>query len=703
MNGGPNQHYIPKFLLRAFGIPKRRVEIWCFGLDERPVRRRIKRTGSDDYFYSRPSRDGHPTLDDTISAIESQLSQTLREVRSKTSEEPIDPIEAAAIVSHMLSRTAHVRSTLRDGLARLLERFEALFAEPTKVKKMVGLDSDAPTGRFREMVASELARSSGIAGLAIPPRILERVAFVVLKEASTDLLGHSRELVSMALDKVRSQLGELVRDAHNKGLYQAANSNERETLLRTFEWTVESTAESGAILPDCVVIAFGEGGKASSPLFVGGEKLRAVVMPVSPEKLLVGRMPGFELPADFEYNKDAARLSHSFFLSPRNDAETSCLHVMIGEQFTPELEASIEAAFEGILLEGDSGGPGQSGTEPVPYEWRPTAWDSYQVSVTASGDKATSERIQKQLMALVANVANRLPLRRLDGITVGSDYPALLRGVGRGFEGAAAANTVPAEIGVGIAQTITVKRSGVIKGRVVMSGAVCAALISADPKVADWAADIVVKQLARVALIEIVDETLPGRLLAPLESEIDGWLYANVDGVPEAYVASRIAAGFGNGRESRDELRASLVVSLDRLRSVAAEERLAYDTHRDIEKLLNVMLPAVRHVLAFAADLLGHCSSSGESPLDTSGTLAEALDRLGLALWFKEYERHLERFHRRLGRWGSFDEFLAFNLHVERLLWSVGMFAWEDANGLRVTIMADWDTRAFDARRIVPF
>ena len=99
MNGGPNQHYIPKFSLRAFGILKRRVEIWRFGLDEPPVRRRIERTGSDANFCSFLSVDGHPTLDDTIPALESQLSQTLREVRSKSPEEPIDPIEATAIGS----------------------------------------------------------------------------------------------------------------------------------------------------------------------------------------------------------------------------------------------------------------------------------------------------------------------------------------------------------------------------------------------------------------------------------------------------------------------------------------------------------------------------------------------------------------------------------------------------------------------------
>ena len=46
------------------------------------------------------------------------------------------------------------------------------------------------------------------------------------------------------------------------------------------------------------------------------------------------------------------------------------------------------------------------------------------------------------------------------------------------------------------------------------------------------------------------------------------------------------------------------------------------------------------------------------------------------------YRADLERFRRRLGRWESFDEFLAFNRHVERLLWSIGMVLWEEGDGI---------------------
>ena len=349
MNGGPNQHYIPRFLQRAFGIPKKRREIWRFALNKSPERSLIKRTGSDDYFYSHPAVGPQPTLDDTITRIESNLSQTLWDVRTGSMEEPIDSSKAAAVVSHMFSRTANIRSTLRDGYTLLLERIRAGLAHPANVERMLGLDSDSPTQRFREQVMSELARRPELAGLDISQHELERVAFVALKENSPALLTQSAELLSVVIDEVLSRLGDLVRDGHNEALDQAVKSSEYESLLRKFEWAVESAPRSGAILPDCVVIAFGEDRNASTPLFVGGEALRAVVMAVSPERLLVGRRLEFELPVDFEYNVEAASLSRSYFLSPRNDLETSRLHARIGGKFRCMLDEVIEAALFELL------------------------------------------------------------------------------------------------------------------------------------------------------------------------------------------------------------------------------------------------------------------------------------------------------------------------------------------------------------------
>ena len=685
---GPNQHYIPVLLQQAFRIgPKKPGEIWRFGRGEAPDRQPVKQTGRERYFYSGPPSSGQQTLDDAISAFELTLSTQLNDVRSKVPGERVEPDVAAAIVAHLAIRTAHVRWTLAEAVERLLDRTGALFAEPESVAAMMGLDSDVPTDKFRELVAEKLSGLPEIAGLGVPARLLERLAFALLKENWGDFVGESQKLVAAIVETVRPRSNELARESHNGALVQVDGMGGYEARLRSFEWTVAPAPASGAILPDCVVVAVGDDGAANTYLFAGGEKLAAVVLAVSRDKLLIGRRPGYAVSEAFDYNVEAARVSRSFFLASCNDAKTERLHAMVGERYRAELTGTIDNAVADFLPREEDeperdveakGAPQKDG-----FEW--------QLSLVGCGDEETSHRIGEKVRAVVAALSRAMPLDRLDGVTVGYDYPALLRSVDRGYDGAAEVETVSPEIGVGIAHMVTVMRPGVVKGRIVLSGAVAEALVDEDPGAAAWGVHVLAKQLARVVMVRMVDEALPGRVLTSVESGIEGWLFALVDGVPETYVASWMAAGFGDARETAEGLREVLATSVERMTSASAKAREAFGEDADMDALVGVVLPAVSHVLAFAADLLGHCAYTGESPHDETGELADALDGAGLARWFEVYGGHLARFHRRLGRWESFDEFIAFNLHAERVLWSAGLFPWEGPEGLRVEVAPDPD------------
>ena len=689
MTNGANQHYIPSFVQRPFGIPPpKQVEIWHFGLDQAPERRRIKKTASEDYFYSKRSPDGRPTLDDAITDLESRLSLALRDVRAKTPGDPVESIAAAEIVFHLATRTAHVRSSFDDGASLLLDRSERLFSEPGQVAALIGLDGDAPTDLFRERVVNELASTPELAGLDIPPRLLERLAFMLIKEHQAQLLDESVNFMSMLLRELRAGLTGVVREGHNRALGQKARPDNYEALLRTLKWTVESAPTAGAILPDCVVVTINADRSTNTHLFGGHDGLHAIVMPVSPEKLLVGRRPGFTLADDFDYNAEAARLSHRFFLAPRNDAETLRLHPMIGQRLRPMLEKSIEGVFDGLLPEeSDETLGNEGGADDSRFAWHPTSQLNYELSLVGCGDGDTSARIQEKVISLVAVVAKALPLERLDGIVIGDDYSALLRSVNRGWEDARPPRTASPDIGVGIAQMVTVRRSGVTKGLIALSSVVSDALICENADQVEWASRVLVKLLARVAVMGTIDETLPGCLLASAGSGIDDWLYANVDGAPTEYVVSRMVAGLGDRREIASGLRALLTEGVGLMQSAAHEARLAYRRQRDIDKLLDAVLPTVRNVLKAAADFLGHCDSTGEPPCGASGALKDALDHVGLTAWFEFYRGHLERFDQRLGRWTTFEEFIAFNIHVERLLLAIGLLTWDVPEGVWVEVL----------------
>jgi len=299
---------------------------------------------------------------------------------------------------------------------------------------------------------------------------------------------------------------------------------------------------------------------------------------------------------------------------------------------------------------------------------------------------------------VTSQISRLMSLERLDGITFANDYPAALRCVDRGIPGARPAETVSEEVGTGIAMTVLVMRDSIVKCRVVTVGGIAHALIGDDAVASKWALHTLVRELALVAMTELVDRAFPGVLLRPIKDEHKGWLFSGVNSALDGYVAAYASAKFGDTNEILTAYRELLIGALDRARTRIPEARLAYRYHGRMDTLLDVALPATRHVLEFAANLFGHCEALGCSPFDDDGRLASALEQSSLQPWFQVFQNDLRAFRLRLGNWESFDEFLAFNRHVERVLWQSGLFPWRNPQGQsRVEVPLATDILALSA------
>ena len=251
---------------------------------------------------------------------------------------------------------------------------------------------------------------------------------------------------------------------------------------------------------------------------------------------------------------------------------------------------------------------------------------------------------------------------------------------------------VSEKAGVGFGNTMLIT-GDVLKVRILVSSCVSQALISDSRDKASWGAHVLAKQLAAVAWVGTVDTNFPGGMLAPMECQIDGWLYGNVYGAIKGYATSKMAANFGNGRQIAHGLRELLVDGLNSMETDVLQARREYGRNRDLDKLLSYVLPIIQKVLTSAARLLGHCSVTNESPFDEFGVLRSALERARLTNWFSWYQDHHRRFSRRMGQCDSFDDFIAFNIHVERLLLVVGVFPWETADGVKISVPSNTSLR----------
>ena len=589
-------------------------------------------------------------------------------------------------------RTAHIRHTGSDLLAQILAEAKKFFSDSNNLATVAGLDADVPTHPFRNYIVNPLAEKLDVEALGIPPRIFERLVLFILKENPEWAKAQSYDLgfLNRVLDEVGARSGDVISGSHDNALFKIAKQSPSkfEVFLQTLDWEIIDAPKSGAVLPDCIAIAIDEHGKADSHLFVDNDVLGAIVMAVSPDKLLVGRKSGYVLPSDFEYNIEAARLSHSFFLSSNNNPENSRLHSMLGEQLQTTLDQNLANSFAGLR--------GKSVSEPAKDEQHDSirletiAPKNFELNLWGFDDKDEAQsiriRIAKFVGEFIRDFSVVFQIDRLAGITIANDYQALMRRMQQEIGGEDMQVTPVPEIrraGVGIGKTVLINEPDMLKTTIYLPGTVAYALVSGKPDKEAWGAHILAKHLGSVAWIGMADKSLPDGILVYAGSEIDSWLYNNVHQAIKGYTMSRVAAAFGNREEIARELRRLLMENLDRMETKVLKARRAYCYRRRVgmDKLLAAVLPTIQNVLTYAANLLGHSASSGESPFDQSGVLQDTLQRAGLSTWFNCYQDHLERFHQRIGKWESFDEFLEFNIHAERLLYAAGMFPRETPEG----------------------
>lgn len=699
---GRNQHHIPQFLQRGFAIEgSNKNKIWRFDKEREPAKpRSIRRTASEDYFYSEPSPDGSRTLDDEITDQEQSVACALSKLRSAKVDTEISPDVAAEVVGHFVPRTAHCRQAFEYGARESVAGVEELFFDSDYLQELMGTNLSAPNDIFRSLVTEELHKNKVAVNLGLPDHVVERMAFYLAKEQFKESFKTLAPVYRKVFSLLKNNVGHIIRTSHNNALIKLGPHGARNDLTRTMTWKVAASPKEGAILPDCVVLALNKSGLASPLIFATTNETVAIVMPLSTKALLLGTKGDFSLPQEFNYNQKAARSSHRFFLAATNSAAIAALQPLIDEYPSAIISDAVLSAknkhkpIKSADCIIDSGS-----RQPIikAVESAAKTFPSYHFSFLGCADESDAYKVNEVVKEVVSALIQWMSLGRFEYITFASDYAAALQNIDRGEADWGPPTTVDEKTGVGIAQTVNLVRGGIVKCHIVMDAVLARALIAKDDKLVDWAISGLVRQLCHVALVEVMDEALPGGLLQPIQDPLQRWLYGSVHGATEEYVAAHICAGLGDPEEVADTSRQLLAEALDRMREEVLPARLDYRYSGALNDLLALTMPSIRHVLLFAASLLGHCTSSGMEPAPLGGALAEALERAGLSLWLSRFNADLEINRLRFGQWKSVDEFLALTVHVERLMWQLGMIPWGSDKGIRVKIPIGSDAEALMA------
>lgn len=668
-------------ILRSFAADRseQSVRVYVFERGREPILETTRKVGSENHFYSDPAIDSAETLDDRITRYERQrLARILGVLRSAPSGTSIEQADAAELVDHLTLRSAHLRHSFADAGEIIVENAIDLFSKDATVSGLLQVgDSD---GSIMSQVIDRVLRDQPqLAALGMPRQVLEQVLRTFLEENDESVMGELRA----SLGALRNALGDLDRAAragHNAGLAKALGRTPRTERLLAFQWTVERTGRDALILPDCVALAQVRGSPDLQSLnLVALEEVHAVLVPLAPRRLLVGRKAGdWVLHATSDINRASALCSHTFFVSAVSTEELRQLSLRIGERNHGVINTLISQAIEETRVRvqfprRELGAPTPD-VVAVPHEAMREA-TAYSVTFRDCADEADANRLAAAVFAIVSEVAKVEHLGRLDGITFAYDYAAAVRDLDRGFESNQKLTTRDDSIGTGVAMAPAVIRGGVVKKHIVMRGGIAWALIGDDEALRSQATYVLVFELMHVAHLQLVEEALPGTVLRPLRSSYEAILNAHVGGAPEAYFAAKRSAPLFPDRlhELREVASDALAQACE---SIPAQRR-CYMQDRNLDALGDLALTQIGSFILVAAELFGHWDGLevGSAPAD--GILMDALRRCGLERWAHRLHEELRRLWERGGKWASYDEFLSMNRFLEQALWRFRLVPWE--------------------------
>lgn len=674
---GKRQHYIPRFLQRGF-LAERTDDAERTWLHRRGSRARlvgIRDVGVGEFFYSKLSVIGNETLDDLITSIEGDIHVDLQRIQQASRGNVVDPKVSARITAHLTLRTAHVRSIFQQGTAQVLDQVSAVVADSDQLRELMELDS-VSMGCALAAIEEEL--NSSPLGQLLPRTLARRAMAFYIRESFNEIHTSQMPMISEFVAKLVKALPTVVRDGHNKALL-TAKTTQWEANLAQLSWRTYSVV--GAILPDCIALAQ-SGADSLIPLTLREHQIPdTIILPIAHDLLLVGsRGEPIELEIG-EINAASAACSDSFFIA-RSSCDSADLSNLIGQGSSIAIKKAIAEAMSAIRLRDSLHPSGETAMAPL----APAKQSSnFNFSLTCSGfsDNETATKLGVVIQAVTQEMSRDLPLSQLDGITFAADYAVALEDLDRGDPTLQADKTRPLTYGQAIAKCVHVMRNGNRKEHLVLDACIAQGLLDANDETRAWALYVIVSMLANVAHSALYEQRLPAIPEVPPDI-ISTRLRIASSTCPGKYFAARTSAFADINAGER-----FATLCLDSLLSAQLEIRSArqvYLADQGMDQLLDVALLHVSFFLGHAAEWLGHRDGLPAQESFPGSLLPERLKLQGLCDWLDLFGRDLRRLYDADEHFIT-ENIFALSRHVERLLWTMGMFPWPTADGgLYVTL-----------------
>lgn len=670
---GKRQHYIPRLLQRGFlhDISDEAERTWLYRLDSDAKLVGIRSVGVEDWFYSRKALDGTPTLDDAITDLECDLGASVGALRASAPGSSTDAGEAARTVVHLVMRTAHLRQIFAAGMARITNEVEAMFTDSARLAEMIGLAEPMLASIVSDAIRDKAAE---FAPAGIPAAFSERLITFEFRELGERLVEQTVAILGPIFPQMYEDIAGKMRDAHNSILETSHESNGWVAALAAFEWSVEAGVD--LILPDAVALAREDDGPLMPLLFTKAANARAVVMPISSDRVLVGRVVGSAPIHLGEFNKAAAASCKTFFISAKPLKEDT-LTALIGSALANAIEETISAAAREAQQTRSTAG---TVTAPaLPHAFTHQGF-SYSVRLADFGDEILANEFAEVLQGVVGELSRDLPLHELDGFTLAVDYQAALATLDRGAADLPPVTSNALRYGLGVAKTVTVIRNGSRKEHLVIAAGLAQAWLSQDAEVRVTGLYTLVKLLAGIAHSTLYSGAMDTNFTPDAMKQE---FHLAVAAAPAGYWSARQAAFV---EPDQGQASADLVIEcLAFAEREIAEERARIPESGEIRNVMICALECVSAVLGHVADWLGHRDGLAEGQSFAGSDLCERLKTRGLDRWIDLFGRDLAACYPPDGVL-DLEMVTSLSPHVERLFWGLGIYCWPDDNGIRCLV-----------------
>ncbi len=660
---GKNQHYLPQFAQRPFKTNElgNRPKTYMYEKSAPPNQsRRIEKVGAESFFYSDDGPTEGPNLDMRITDLENELALTHQELLSQKIGPVRDENATIRLVQHLGMRTRAVRTTVMDGLSEALDSAMDVLARPGFFQDLLSVQRGYLEGEVEQHLNDPSVKAAGL-DVAAPQAVSPILSYAV-REAFAPRL----EEIGQALTRQFKPMLDL---SDNKAAFHHQDvmsssleyPNLPESLLAMIWSVVEWNFETPLILPDCATITFNTDGEFSPGVFVMDGDHACTLLPLSPNRLLIGLAHGNERPDDAAILNALGACSQEFFIAGicTTAYEQNCQSIgqagdMIRGLLDKMAHDAVDPLRDVISSEGLIGSPRGEKTLAV-QNFSTLAKDQVQVFANAMG-------------RLLGRLAPYFDISVVKELVIAEDFSVAMEMYDIGND------ALRSHIEDGLIQGKAVSRVWIERDEawgaaLLVNPNLFEALAAEDADMVDWAFENLLDALISVD----VNTVLNRDARAYLNGQNDGSL---ANGIPEElhlglldYLIARRSRQNGRTMEPFEKGH-----SADLDSSVTAYEAVlaAYapqPTQTSEEIMVGVYgaTEASMSVLVAACRFLGTHSADARSTLTWLPLLAADLD----ALW------------RTYGFWEGSELLVNLERHFERLVWGFGIVMQRQGDQLR--------------------